>query len=309
VLIQARALEAADIAPSSKHDTAVGNLLSTIKRVRSRALRGAKARVSIAGNDFDVAADDEGFFRAWIDHPSALPDAAWTDARIRLLAPLRANQPDVYATCRLRIPGAGARFGVISDLDDTVIQSRVGNLLEAARTVALGNSRTRLPFPGVAEFYHALERGRGTEQNPVFYVSSSPWNLYDLITEFLSLQGIPDGPVLLRDWDVGLSMLQGSRHSAYKEPLIREILETYPALPFILIGDTSQHDPEIYRAIVHAYPGRILAIYIRNVSSSAERSAAVLALAEEVAAHGSSLVLADDTAAASRHAMQRGWIG
>jgi phosphatidate phosphatase APP1 len=60
---------------------------------------------------------------------------------------------------------------------------------------------------------------------------------------------------------------------------------------------------------VHAYPGRILAIYIRNVSADAERSAAVLALAEEVSAHGSSLVLTDDTAAVSAHATQHGWIG
>ena len=60
----------------------------------------------------------------------------------------------------------------------------------------------RLPFPGVAAFLRALYAGAGGgERNPLFYVSSSPWNIYDLLSEFFSLNDIPIGPVLfLRDW-------------------------------------------------------------------------------------------------------------
>src|SRR5262249_22123995 len=79
-------------------------------------------------------------------------------------------------------------------------------------------------------------------------------------------------------------------------------------LPFILIGDTSQQDPEIYRSIVAAYPGRILAVYIRNVGAAPERSAAIQKLAEEVLKEGSALVLADDSHAAGKHAAEHGWI-
>src|SRR5205085_9087259 len=95
---------------------------------------------------------------------------------------------------RIRTLNDSAAFGVISDLDDTVIQSRVANFLQAVRTVMLGNARTRLPFPGVAAFYDALEKGKdGKRSNPIFYVSSSPWNLHDLISEFIRLQEIPEG--------------------------------------------------------------------------------------------------------------------
>ena len=106
-------------------------------------------------------------------------------------------------------PPARRRSASISDLDDTVIQSRVTSFLQAVRTVMLGNARTRLPFPGVAAFYRALERGGdgGDEQNPIFYVSSSPWNIHDLIAEFLDVQGIPTGPIRLRDWDIVLDAL------------------------------------------------------------------------------------------------------
>jgi len=198
---------------------------------------------------------------------------------------------------------------VISDLDDTVIQSRISNFLQAVRTVMLGNARTRLPFPGVAAFYEALRRGGdGARHNPIFYVSSSPWNIYDIIVDFLELQRIPPGPVMLRDWDIELSALSSGRLRRHKEPLIREILDLYPALPFVLIGDNSQRDPEIYRAILDHYPGRIPAIYIRNVDTHPERSQSLKALAEEVVAAGSTLVLADDSYAAAVHAADHGWI-
>jgi len=79
-------------------------------------------------------------------------------------------------------------------------------------------------------------------------------------------------------------------------------------MEFILVGDTSQHDPEIYRQIVAEFPKRIKAIYIRDVTLNAERSQAVKKLAEEILAAGSTLVLAENTVAAARHAAEQGWI-
>jgi phosphatidate phosphatase APP1 len=310
VLVQGRALECPNIPPAAVTDSIWRNLISTYKRIDSNALAHARVHIGIGGVEREVVADDEGFFREWIDLPSPLrSDEPWRRAQLRLLSPLRPDQPDVHATALIRVPGASASFGVISDLDDTVIQSRVANFLQAVRTVMLGNARTRLPVPGVAAFYQALERGGdGARKNPIFYVSSSPWNIHDLIAEFMELQHIPAGPICLRDWDIDLSALAHHRHKGHKEPLIREILDLYPNLPFILIGDSSQQDPEIYRAIIDAYPGRISAIYIRNVDPHPERLESIRKLEREVLAAGSSLVLADDTFAAATHAAEHGWI-
>lgn len=310
VLVQGRAMRANGLGPASEHDNLLINLVNTYKRVDTDGLAHARVNVRLGDAEREVVTDNEGFFREWIDLPTPLrPADDWHPVHYRLLAPLETTQPDVRAAGRVRIPTERAAFGVISDLDDTVIQSRVANFLQAVRTVMLGNARTRLPFAGVAAFYRALERGHdGVRCNPIFYVSSSPWNIHDVITEFLALQGIPDGPVMLRDWDIELSALSPSRLQQHKEPLIREILDLYPSLPFILIGDTSQRDPEIYREIVRRYPGRILAIYIRNVDPNPERSTSVQGLAKEVLAAGSSLILADDTAAAAKHAAENGWI-
>ena len=89
---------------------------------------------------------------------------------------------------------------------------------------------------------------------------------------------------------------------------IRQIFDCYAKLPFILIGDSGQEDPEIYRDVVHTYRGRVLAVYIRNVTPALARTEAIRKLAEEVREAGSVLLLSDDTLASARHAAQQGWI-
>jgi phosphatidate phosphatase APP1 len=239
----------------------------------------------------------------------ALPDSEWVEYAVELLEPARPGVDRAKGTGEILVPATTARFGVISDIDDTVIQSRVSNFLQAARTVMLGNARTRLPFPGVAGFYEALRDGAtGKEKNPIFYVSSSPWNIYDVIAEFMDIQKIPRGPILLRDWDIAFGALKADRHFNHKGVAIRNIMNLYPSMPFILIGDSSQHDPEIYRQIVAEFPERVRAIYIRDVTQNPERSASIQRLAEEVVAAKSILVLSEDTLGAAKHAVEPGWI-
>ena len=203
-----------------------------------------------------------------------------------------------------------ARYAVISDIDDTVVQTNAASLLRMARVVFLGNARTRLPFKGVAAFYRALYGGvSGEEMNPLFYVSSSPWNLYDLFCDFFNLQNIPAGPILfLRDWGLTEDEILPLHNRNFKLATIQKILTLYPDLPFILIGDSGQEDPEIYQSVVNAYPNRVLAAYIRNVSRDPTRSAAIRGLAEKIVEAGSTLILAEDTEPLARHAAEQGWI-
>ncbi len=303
VLLLGRVLQNEGLpAPDPSHSK-FRNLLAMLKRLESDPLPFARVLARVAGVERELVADDEGFLRAWIEVPSA-PEPGWGSIRLELVDP-----PDGIARTAeapFLTPSASAAYGVISDMDDTILQSHVTDFIRAARAVLLENARTRLPFAGVAAFYRALEEGQaGGPGNPIFYVSSSPWNLYDVIADFMEAQLIPAGPLLLRDWDLGPSVL---RNAAYKTGVIREILRTYPALPFILVGDSAQEDPEIYADIVANDPARILAVYIRNVLPHPERSDKIRNLAEQVAATGSTLVLSDDTLTAARHAAAHGWI-
>ena len=308
--VYGRAQENRGVGPSHPSHSALDNLVSTYRRAQCRPLPFADLAVTFGSSSTALTADDEGFFSARMDLPAPLERGGeWTEYGVDLLAPARAGVDRARQTGEILIPSSSARVGIISDIDDTVIQSRVSNFLEAARTVMLGNAHTRLPFPGVAAFYQALRNGAsGNEGNPVFYVSSSPWNIYDVITEFMDLRKVPRGPVLLRDWDISLGVLSATRHFDHKGAFIRIIMQLYPDLPFILLGDTSQHDPEIYRQIVSEFPGRVRAIYIRDVTRDAERSASVQKLAGELRASHASLVLAEDTIGAATHAVEQGWI-
>lgn len=306
--VYGRVVEQSGVTPSTASDSVITNLLNTYRRAESDPLRRAEVAVDLRGSSTDMVSDGEGFFGGWVTSEPADDTTEWHDYSVEL----RSTHPRITGTItgkgEILVPPRSSKFGVISDIDDTVIQSRVSSFIQAARTVMLGNARTRLPFAGVAAFYRALREGAGDEKNPIFYVSSSPWNIYDVISEFMELQTIPKGPILLRDWDISLSALAASHHFEHKLAAIRNVMQLYPEMAFVLIGDSSQHDPEIYSRIVGEFPDRVIAIYIRDVSRNSVRSASVNKLAHSVAQARSVLIMADDTLGAARHAVERGLI-
>ena len=305
-LIQARVLEDRHVRPSHMRRTLVGSAIASYKRYATREIAGAHVAVHWGGKRWEGITDEEGFLELWVPPPESVVPG-WNQVELELLAPDPQGVAAVSAP--VLIAGPSAELGVISDIDDTVIATGVTNPLKRAWTLFLTEHRTRLPFEGVDAFYTALRDGSGTSAgNPIFYVSSSPWNLYEHLDEFLALHRIPAGPLLLRDW--GLSrhgFAPGGGHS-HKLDKIRGVLRTLEQLPFILIGDSGQEDAEHYRTIVREFPGRIRCVYIRNVSSRAGRAQQLSRIAEEVQAAGCELLSVDDTVTAARHAAGRGWI-
>jgi len=310
--LKGRVLEDKGDTLAQENDRLWQNLLNMYRRLATHEIPNARLKARFQGSEWDLQANEEGFFDARLDLPEPLRTGQlWHRVELELAGPGSARQAGpVRGTGEVLVPPPAARFVVISDIDDTVIQTDATHLLKMARNVFLGNARTRLPFPGVAAFLRALYAGAsGTEQNPLLYVSSSPWNLYDLLSEFFSLNDIPIGPILfLRDWGLSDVELVPLKNKDYKLATIRQMVAMYAHLPFILIGDSGQEDPEIYAEVANENPERIMAVYIRNVSRSQARVKAIGALAEKVVQAGSTLVLADDTLTIARHAVQQGWI-
>jgi phosphatidate phosphatase APP1 len=311
MFLRGRVLKDRSITPAQEDDSTWENLVNMWRRANSVEIPYAQVRARFDGQEQVVTANVEGFFEVWIEPAKPLPDGQlWQEVELELVAPLDDGEAPARATGQILVPPRDADFAVISDVDDTVLQSNVTSVVKMARATFLGNARLRLPFEGVAAFYRALHRGRtGSKLNPMFYVSSSPWNLYDLLSEFFNLQEIPIGPVLfLRDWgltDQGFLPLKNREH---KLSYIQEIIETFKDLPFILIGDSTQEDPEIYTEVVARYPKRILAVYIRNVERDPRRMDEIKALAEQALKAGSVLILAETTLPLAEHAAKQGWI-
>ena len=296
-----RVLEDEGFRPARDADRAWRNLVEMYKRFESDEVPGARLRARFQGVEVEAHADGEGYFNVDLHPEAALGPGPWHEVALELIDPAGG----ATATGRVLVPPGTARFAVISDIDDTVIRSNVTNKLRMVLALALSNSRTRKPFEGVAAFYRALQAGAsGSEGNPIFYVSKSPWNLLPPLLDFLEHQGVPVGPLLLRDYGRHL-LYSGSNH---KERSIDQILTTYPELPFVLIGDSGEQDPEIYREVVRRWPRRIRAIYIRAVNTEPARVAAIDRLVEEVRKTGSQLVLVPDSAFAAVHAAAEGLI-
>jgi phosphatidate phosphatase APP1 len=293
----------------SDRDSLWKNLSNTYKRLNSAEVAGAKLRVSFHNTTQEFLSDEDGYFELALPLINPLPkEELWHHPLVELLeAPFPLQLP-VHARAEVMTPPSTARFGIISDIDDTVLTTHAQSLLKSAYMTFLHNSYSRLPFEGVAAFYQALQKGMsGAEENPVFYVSSSPWNLYDLLVNFLELNKIPKGPLFLKDYGFTHKKLFTESHSSHKPKQIRNILNAYPHLNFILIGDSGQHDPEIYATVIKEFPGRILAAYIRDVSIE-ERDLQVKKIAETTMGDKVEMILAENSFSAAQHAVSKGFI-
>ena len=286
------------------------NAVNTLRRIASDELPGARVRLTLGREDGaqtrTATTDADGFFTFDFSPEEALPrDRVWHDVRLELEAPVPDAPERAADTGHVLVPRAEAEFAVVSDLDDTVIRTGATSKLQMARIVLLNNASTRLPFPGVSALYRALQEGPDAERhNPIFYVSSSPWNLYEMFQGFFKAHDLPLGPIFLKDYGITANRFLKTGHAEHKLDRIERLIETYPNLRFVLVGDSGQEDPEIYRRLVGEHgPERIRAVFIRDVTLP-ERDAEVHAIARQVERMGVPMTLAKGTDEAATRAVE-----
>ena len=309
VFVKGRVLEDEKVKKPEENGSVLTHLIDTYKRYESDEIPGIKLKASFAGQEIEVETDEEGFFE--IEFRTETPiDYSSTGQVVKLqLLEQKTDKDRLEAEAFVFVPGKNAEFGVISDIDDTVLVSKVTHFLGRLKLMLMKNATERSPFPGIAGFLRALCKGHDAKgQNPLFFVSGSEWNLYDLLISFFRSHDIPEGPLLLRD--KGTRLDRGNYETSekeYKREKIRHILDTYPDLKFICIGDSGQHDPEIYQQVAQEYPGRILGIYIRDVSPD-KRDKEVRNIAKKVKEQGVEMELVEETLSAAQHALKMKWI-
>lgn len=205
------------------------------------------------------------------------------------------------------VPQVDAEFGVISDIDDTILQTGVTSFLKwrLLKNSLLTNAYRRIPLKGAPDLYQKLHHGKsGKNKNPLFYLSNSPWNLYEYLKLFLDYNKFPKGPILLRDFKTPFEGVIKSE-KPHKQKEITNILKTYPDMKFILIGDSGEHDASIYTDIAAQYSDRILAIYLRSVNhrKRMERVRSLIDNFDTVP-----VLLAENSLEAEKHARENGFI-
>jgi phosphatidate phosphatase APP1 len=250
-------------------------LQSTYKQFDTYEIPNAEIELTIGdGNSLITKSDNDGYilFDSYIDENiKVLSDAeGWVEVQLIYKNTLDVNtmSEQIYFKGEFLIPKEEAEFGVISDIDDTILHTGVTSFLKwrLLKNSLLTNAYKRIPLKGAPEFYQKLHLGKSKmNKNPIFYISNSPWNLYQYLKLFLDHNKFPKGPILLRSFK-SLFHQSVSSEKPHKQKEIINILNSYPHLKFILIGDSGEHDASIYTDIAVQYPDRILAIYLKSVN-------------------------------------------
>lgn len=232
----------------------------------SHEVAGVPVHLNHDGRSHDAISDEEGYFRFAIPTDRPLPRETRWEA-VTLSTPHRVMQaPSVEVP--ILAPGCDDHWGVISDIDDTIIETGATNFVRNWRRVLVDRPQDRLAVPGAASLYGLIARDHRKPTRPFFYVSSSPWNLYGFLADFMERNAIPHGPMFLKDIGIDATKFIKTGHAAHKLDMIRTILAFYPDHRFLLMGDNGQKDVEIYATVVRNFRDRIGAVLIRDVAGA-----------------------------------------
>lgn len=245
------------------------NFLNLIRLFFITPIPDARVMLEWQNQRFYSTTGSDGFFKfEWQSDSPVI--AGWHDLKVDLLD--SDGQSTAIGEGKIFVPHI-TQYGFISDIDDTVLISHSGTTGKKLWSMLTKNPRSRKTFADVVNYYQLLSTAH-TElalPNPFFYVSSSEWNLYDYLNEFFKYNQLPKGAFLLNEIKKWYQLLKtGTTKHLGKFNRVERVLEVFPAQQFVLLGDNSQSDPDIYRLIADNYPDQILAIYIRNISPKKE---------------------------------------
>lgn len=216
---------------------------------------GVPVSVEIAGVVHQVVSGRGGYIDTVLD--VVLP-TGWSTAALSA-----AGGPPTEAA--LRIVSPNARIGLVSDIDDTVVITAMPRPLLALWNTLLLPEAARRPVVGMALLYQSL-----TAPDPdafVVYVSTGAWNVAPALSDFLARHDFPRGPLLMTDWGpTPEGWFRSGR--AHKRTQLLRLMAELPHLTWIFVGDDGQHDPDLYAEAVAAFPGRVRAVAIRQLTAA-----------------------------------------
>lgn len=209
--------------------------------------------VEVNGHRHEACADRGGFIDTVV--PADL-EPGWRSVRLSC-----GDGEPVEAPVRIADPAV--RFGIVSDIDDTVMVTALPRPLLAAWNTFVLDEHARAAVPGMAVLYERLVTAQPGA--PVFYLSTGAWNVAPALTRFLSRHLYPAGPLLLTDWGPQKDRLfrSGQQH---KLAALKRLAEEFPWIRWLLVGDDGQHDPQIYAAFATSHPQNVAAVAIRSLS-------------------------------------------
>ncbi|MBM7782942.1 App1 family protein [Arthrobacter tumbae] len=221
----------------------------------SAPVRYAEVTLEVDGTSAVVHADRGGVIDI---HVQASLEPGWHTVRIK-------SGDSVVADAPVRVVQDDVTFGVVSDIDDTVMVTALPRPFLAAWNTFVLDEHARTPTPGMSVLMERIVRKNPAA--PVLYLSTGAWNVAPALTRFLSRNLYPAGPKLLTDWGPTRDrwFRSGQEH---KRSSLEQLAEEFPSVKWLLVGDDGQHDEAIYAEFARNHPGNVRAIAIRQLSPS-----------------------------------------
>jgi len=244
---------------------AVSDMDASIRALRGTEdeQRGWRAFLTVGNRTTHGCSDRSGYLDLMIPDPGFEPGWHTVTIDAEGAAPVDAT---------VLIIDHETRFGLVSDIDDTVISTSLPRPLIAAWNTFVRHEAARHVVPGMAPMYRTL---LGEHPGaPIFYLSTGAWNTAPTLTRFLRRHGYPAGPMLMTDWGPTNTgwFRSGQEH---KTEALHRLAREFPQIRWVLVGDDGQHDPKIYGDFARDRPDVVEAIGIRELSP-----------AEQVLSHG-----------------------
>lgn len=251
------------------------NAASIIRLFRIKTLSNADVFLEHNGSKIHTKTLDDGYFKFCVPLDQDA-NYGWIDYQVSV--PYR---DQFISTKESYIRPHKGNLGIISDIDDTFLVSYTLNPLKKLYFLLFRNVNSRKVFKDVVTHYQALSqsgRKNKNEENAFFYVSSSEWNLYRFIVKFTEIHKLPKAVLLLKDIKTSLTdfFFSGRGSHNHKFDKIKHVLEFYPNLKYVLLGDDSQHDPFLYEAICKIFPVTVKAVYIRQTGESKKEKTRII---------------------------------
>ncbi|KAA6433950.1 DUF2183 domain-containing protein [Dyadobacter flavalbus] len=228
----------------------------------------------------ETRAEEDGYFRFQVPFKEAMA-SGWHTYEVTVDDEVDGKKYHASSKEEFFLPYKTS-YGIISDIDDTFLISHSRRSFKKLFTLLSRNVQARKPFDDVVKHYQLLSFASRThpqkESNIFFYVSSSEWNLYDMIVRFAELNGLPKAVLKLKKIKSGLDdfVMTGAGSHDHKLRKIQNIIQFYPELQFILLGDDAQKDPQIYEEICRTYPDKVRAVYLRQTTRRSKPEATAL---------------------------------
>ncbi|SDY96005.1 Phosphatidate phosphatase APP1 [Micromonospora pattaloongensis] len=220
----------------------------------ARPVNGASVVIEAGGRRHEALADRGGYVDCVVDGDDFTPGWATVRLRVEGAEPVQAS---------VRVVDPAVRFGILSDIDDTVMVTALPRPLLAAWNTFVLDEHARAAVPGMAVLFERLTTARAGA--PMFYLSTGAWNVAPALTRFLSRHLYPPGPLLLTDWGPTKDrwFRSGREH---KRSTLARLAREFPHVRWLLVGDDGQHDQEIYADFAAAHPENVAAVAIRRLS-------------------------------------------